>query len=133
MSLSCTTSLKCVYIMERTRTCHYVIGFPRECAAAGVQTPECKPEAPMSGDFFLSNYEPREKLSRFFTIFLCHGGNFQYCTFRKDAALQRPGSSIPLCRTAVQHPNPSASVPMHSLTSLPAMSQAAMTSALPVF
>lgn len=48
MSLSCRTSLKCVYIMERPRTCLCVIGFPKECAAAGVQTTECKPEAPMS-------------------------------------------------------------------------------------
>lgn len=51
MSLWCTKSLTCVYIMERPETCLCVIGFPRKCSAAGVQTPECKPEAPMSRDF----------------------------------------------------------------------------------
>lgn len=79
--------------------------------------------------FLLPNYEPREKLSRFFTISLCRFGNFQYLYFQEGCSPSRPGSSIPLCRAAVQHPNPRASVPVHSLTSVPAMAQAVMTSA----
>ena len=115
--------------MERPRTCLCVIGFPRKCSGAGIQTPERKPEAPMSRDFFsFLNMNPERNCQDFSPSSYATVGISSTCTFWKDAALQRPGSSIPLCRAAVQRPSPRASVPVHSLTSVPAT----MTSALAV-